>query len=174
MINVSLTDQIYSLNTELLSWETSQKITFSQLYFGNVSFIFNFFKNYKNMVHEVTFNVLYLIKKYIIHQQLGVVLLWLHLFILSGVTSSLISRSILGTYQPGEFIFQCPIFLPFHAVHGVLKAKILKWFCHSRLQRTMFCQNCPPGPWFDSGNILYLQSSSHWIIITCVEICLLH
>ena len=34
---------------------------------------------------------------------------------------------MLGTYQPGEFIFQCPIFLPFHAVHGVLKARILKW-----------------------------------------------
>ena len=28
----------------------------------------------------------------------------------------------------GWFIFQCPIFLPFHTVHGVLKAKILKWF----------------------------------------------
>ena len=24
-------------------------------------------------------------------------------------------------------IFQCPIFLPFHTVHGVLKARILKW-----------------------------------------------
>ena len=24
-------------------------------------------------------------------------------------------------------IFQCPIFLPFHAVHGVLKVRILKW-----------------------------------------------
>ena len=34
----------------------------------------------------------------------------------------------MGTYQPGEFIFQCPIFLPFHTVHGVLKARILKWF----------------------------------------------
>ena len=31
----------------------------------------------------------------------------------------------MGTYQPGEFIFQCPIFLPFHTVHGVLKARIL-------------------------------------------------
>ena len=40
----------------------------------------------------------------------------------------LFSSSILGTYQPGEFIFQCPTFLPFHTVHGVLKAKILKWF----------------------------------------------
>ena len=56
-------------------------------------------------------------------------LFWLLLFILSGVISPLISNSILGTYCPGEFIFQCPIFLPFHTVHGVLKARILK--CHS-------------------------------------------
>ena len=55
-------------------------------------------------------------------------LLWLHPFILSGVFSPLISSSILGTYRPGEFLFQCPIFLPFHTVHGVLKARILKWF----------------------------------------------
>ena len=39
--------------------------------------------------------------------------------------SPLFSSSILGTFQPGEFIFQCPIFLPFHTVHGVLKARIL-------------------------------------------------
>ena len=57
-----------------------------------------------------------------------VFLLWLHLFILSGVSSPLISSSILGTYRPEEFIFQCPVFLPFHSVHGVLKAGILKWF----------------------------------------------
>ena len=38
------------------------------------------------------------------------------------------SSSILGTYWPGEFIFQCPTFLPFHTVHGVLKARLLKWF----------------------------------------------
>ena len=55
-------------------------------------------------------------------------LLWLHPFILSGVISPLISSSILGTYRPREFIFQCPIFLPFHTVHGVLTARILKWF----------------------------------------------
>ena len=35
---------------------------------------------------------------------------------------------MLDTYQPAEFIFQCPIFLPFRTVHGVLKARILKWF----------------------------------------------
>ena len=54
--------------------------------------------------------------------------LWLHLFILSGVISPLISSCVLGTYRPGEFIFQCPIFLPFPTIHGVLKVRILKWF----------------------------------------------
>ena len=38
------------------------------------------------------------------------------------------SAAYWATYQPGEFIFQCFIFLPFHNVHGVLKARILKWF----------------------------------------------
>ena len=38
------------------------------------------------------------------------------------------SSWVLGTYQPGEFIFQCHTFLPFHGFHGVLKARILKWF----------------------------------------------
>ena len=55
-------------------------------------------------------------------------LLWLHPFILSAVISPLMSSNILGTYRPGEFIFQCHIFLPFQTVHGVLKARILKWF----------------------------------------------
>ena len=40
----------------------------------------------------------------------------------------LISRSILGNYRTGEFLFQYPIILPFHTFHGVLKARILKWF----------------------------------------------
>ena len=65
------------------------------------------------------------------HPQLSVVFLWLCLFSLSGVISPLISSSILGTYQPGELIFQCPIFLPFHTVHGVHtvhEAIMLKWF----------------------------------------------
>ena len=55
-------------------------------------------------------------------------LLWLHPFILSGVISPLISCSILGTYRPGEFLFQYPVILLFHTDHGVLKARILKWF----------------------------------------------
>ena len=56
--------------------------------------------------------------------------LWLHLLILSpeisGIISPVFSSSILGPYRPGEFIFQCPIFSPFHTVHGVLKARIRK------------------------------------------------
>ena len=40
----------------------------------------------------------------------------------------LFSISILGTYQPREFIFQCLNFLSFHTVPGVLKARILKCF----------------------------------------------
>ena len=59
---------------------------------------------------------------------LKLLFLWLCLFILSGIISSLISSGILGTYQPGEFIVHCLIILPFHTVHGVLKGRILKWF----------------------------------------------
>ena len=55
-------------------------------------------------------------------------LLWLHPFILSGVISPLIFSSILGTYWPREFPFQYPFILPFNTVHGVLKARKLKWF----------------------------------------------
>ena len=62
------------------------------------------------------------------HPQWVLFLLWLHPFILSGIISPLSSCSILGTYLPEEFIFQYPIILPFHTVHGVLKAKILTWF----------------------------------------------
>ena len=44
----------------------------------------------------------------------------------AGIKSA--SSSILGTYSPGEFLFQYLIILPFRIVHGVLKARILKWF----------------------------------------------
>ena len=55
-------------------------------------------------------------------------LLWLCPFILSGDISPLICSSILGSYWPGEFIFQCSVFLLFHTIHEVLKARILEWF----------------------------------------------
>ena len=55
-----------------------------------------------------------------------VFLLWLHPFILSGVISPLIASSILGTYRPGESIFQCPIFLLFHTVSAVNSTYIIE------------------------------------------------
>ena len=55
-------------------------------------------------------------------------LLWLRPFVLSGVISPLISSITLGTYSLGEFLFQYPIILLFHTVHGVFKARILNWF----------------------------------------------
>ena len=55
-------------------------------------------------------------------------LLCLSLFILSGAISLLFCSSILSTYWPWEFIFQCHIFLPFHTLHGVLKVRMLKLF----------------------------------------------
>ena len=53
-------------------------------------------------------------------------MLWHYLFNLSEVISPLFSSSISGTHQPGAFIFQCRIFLPFHIVHGVhMKSEFL-------------------------------------------------
>ena len=63
----------------------------------------------------------------------------LRLFILSGA-SPLISSSILGTYRPGEFIFQCPIFLPSYCSWGS-QGKNTEVVCHSLLQWTTFCQS---------------------------------
>ena len=62
-----------------------------------------------------------------IHNQASF-LLWFSLFILSEAISPLFPSSILDTYQPGGLIFQCHTFLPFHTVHGVHKARKLKWF----------------------------------------------
>ena len=62
------------------------------------------------------------------YPQLGVVFALASSFNSIWSYSPLFSSSILVTYQTGEFNFKCPIFLPFHTVHGVLKARILKWF----------------------------------------------
>ena len=64
------------------------------------------------------------------HPHLGIVFALLHPFILSGVISPLISSTMLGTYWPWEFLFQFPIILLFHTIHGILKARILKWFAN--------------------------------------------
>ena len=64
----------------------------------------------------------------LLHCIIGSSFIHLCVFILLRVISPLFSSSILGTYRPRELIFQRPIFLPFHTVHGILKARILKWF----------------------------------------------
>ena len=73
-------------------------------------------------------------------------LLWLCFFILSGAISPLFSSSILGTFQPREFIFQCPIFLHFHAIHEILKARILKWFAIPFSSRPRFVRTLHHDP----------------------------
>ena len=47
------------------------------------------------------------------HPQLGIVLLWLHPFIVSRVISPLISSSVFSSYWPGEYLSQYAIILPF-------------------------------------------------------------
>ncbi|KAB0345364.1 hypothetical protein FD754_022290, partial [Muntiacus muntjak] len=94
------------------------------------------------------------------HPQLGIVFAWLHPFILSGVISPLISSSILGTYRHGEFLFQYLIILPFHTVHRILKARILKWFTIPF--STKACTECEedflsiqcPSPWESAPKVL--------------------
>ena len=56
------------------------------------------------------------------HPQLGLV------FALAQPLHSFLSYFSTDLHWPGEFIFQCYIFLPFHTLHELLKAKILKWF----------------------------------------------
>ena len=73
-------------------------------------------------------------------------LLWLHLFIVSGVRSPLISNSILVTYQPVEFIFQMSYLFAFSYCSWGSQVKNTEVACHSRLQWTTFCQNSPPWP----------------------------
>ena len=58
-------------------------------------------------------------------------LLWPSCFILSGAISNcslLFPSSILDSFQPEGLIFWCLIFLPFHTIHGVCSARILKRF----------------------------------------------
>ena len=82
----------------------------------------------------------------------------------SGAIFRLFSSSILGTYRPGELIFQRHVFLPLHTLHGVLKARILKLFAipfssgpHSvrPLHHDPRVLGCPAGmarfPWVRQG-----------------------
>ena len=93
-------------------------------------------------------------------------LLWLCIFILSGVISLLISSSILGTYWPRDFIFQWPIFLTFHTVHGVLKARILKWFTIPFSSGPRFVRTLHYDPSILGGPTWH-GSQFHWVRQSC-------
>ena len=82
-------------------------------------------------------------------------------FILFGVISPLISSRILGIYWPGEFIFQCLIFLPFHNFHRVLKVRTLKRFSipfssGPHFARTLRCD-------LSSWMALHRMAQFHWV-----------
>ena len=70
----------------------------------------------------------------------------LRVFILSGIISPPFSCSILCTYWPGEFIFQCPVLFAFSYCSWGPQDKNSEVVCHSLLQWTTFCWN--PPPWY--------------------------
>ena len=76
-------------------------------------------------------------------------LLWIYLFILSGVISPLISNSIFGTYLAPTNLwsssFSVLSFCLFYCSWGS-QGKNTEVDCHSLLQWTTLCQNCPPRP----------------------------
>ena len=94
------------------------------------------------------------------HPQLGIVLLCFCLFILSGFISPFFSSSILGTYWPGEFIFQCPIFFAFSCCSRGSQAKNTGVVFHSFSQWAMFCQKSLP--WHTHLGWLYRV----WLIVS--------
>ena len=69
------------------------------------------------------------------------------------------------------FIFQCPIFLPFHAVHEVLKARMLKWFAipfssGPRFVRTLQCELSILGdPTYMAPSFIELHKTVFHVII---------
>ena len=73
-------------------------------------------------------------------------LLWLCLFVLSGVIFPLISSSIFGTNDLGSSSFSVLSFA-FSCCSWGSQGKNTEVVCHSLLQWTTFCQNSPPWPY---------------------------
>ena len=77
-----------------------------------------------------------------------------------------LSGNLLGPYWPGEFIFQCHIFLPFHTVHGVLKTRILKWFAIPFASGPHFVRTLHHDPSILVGSVQH-GSQFHWVRQGC-------
>ena len=71
-------------------------------------------------------------------------LLWLHLFILSGVISPLFSSSILGTYRSGGIHLSVAYLFVFSYCSWGSQGKNTEVVCHSLLERITFCRTSPP------------------------------
>ena len=84
----------------------------------------------------------------------------------SGVISPLFSSSILGTYWPGELISQCAIFSLFHAVHEVLKARILQQFAFPCSRGPRFVRTLHHDPSI-SGGPAWQDSQFHPVLEGC-------
>ena len=83
-------------------------------------------------------------------------LLWLIYFVISGAInniSPLSPSSILDILRPGELIFWCHIFFPFHTVYGVLMARILECFSMPSSSGPRFVRTLQPDPSVLSGPI---------------------
>ena len=84
--------------------------------------------------------------------------LWLSVFI-----SLLFPSSILDTYCSGGFIFQCHFFLPFHHVHGVLKARILKSLAIAFSSGPCFVRPCLAGACPLASQRSWMTCSVPWL-----------
>ena len=73
-------------------------------------------------------------------------LLWLHLFILSGVISPLISSNILGTLPTWGVHLSVFCLFAFSYCSWGSQGKNTEVVCHSLFQWTTFCQTSPPWP----------------------------
>ena len=106
--------------------------------------------------------ILFSIRIYFHHQshpRLGIVFA-LAQCLHSGAIFSPFSSSILSTYRPGEFIFQGHIFLPFFffTVHGILKARILKWFAIPFSSEPCFVRTLHHDPFIMHGSTWHAHS----------------
>ena len=96
-------------------------------------------------------------------------LFWLHPFILSGAISPLISSSILGTYRPGEFLFQYPVILPFNWAQIKNSATLGYIESVPRLFQRLVA---PGAPWLVATALRVSESLPHGYITTSSFLCL--
>ena len=100
------------------------------------------------------------------HLKLSVISALASLFIISGAISVLFPSSILDTFQPEGLIFQCYVFLHFHALYWFLKPRILELFAISSSRGAKFGQNSLTYPsWVD------LHKMTHSFIALCKPLC---